>query len=82
MPILDRLQQRYASSGLEIISVSEDRDGRGAVQRFVDQYQLWHLRVDLNPCGYVAFHDLDNILHAPFGLYGMSITHAIACPDG
>lgn len=78
MPILDRLQRRYGLSGLEVISVSEDRAGRHGVQRFVEKYQLQHLRIYLEPHGYVAFHDADNIQHAPFGLYGMPITYAIA----
>lgn len=78
MPLLDRLPQRYASSRLEVLAVSEDRAGRPAVQRFVDRYRLKHLRIFLDPHGYVAFHDESNAQHAPFGLYGMPITYAIA----
>jgi thiol-disulfide isomerase/thioredoxin len=78
MPILDRLQQREALSGLKIIAVSEDRGSRRAVQRFADRLKLRHLRIYLDPHGYVAFHDAANRQHAPFGLYGMPITYAIA----
>jgi thiol-disulfide isomerase/thioredoxin len=78
MPVLDRLQQRHHSTELEIIAVSEDQSGRAAVERFVDRHKLRHLRIFLDPHGYVAFHDADNREHAPFGLYGMPITYAIA----
>jgi thiol-disulfide isomerase/thioredoxin len=49
MPILDRLQQREASSGLEVIAVSEDRSGRRVVQRFADRLKLRHLKIYLDP---------------------------------
>ena len=78
MPMLDRLQQRDRSARLKIIAVSEDRGGRSAVQRFVDRYRIRHLKIYLDPHGYVAFHDPANAQHAPFGLYGMPITYAIA----
>ena len=78
MPILDRLQQREASSGLEVIAVSEDRGERRVVQRFADRLKLRHLKIYLDPHSYVAFHDAANPQHAPFGLYGMPITYAIA----
>ena len=78
MPLLDRLQQRYTSSRLEIVAVSEDRAGRPAVQRFVDRLKFRHLRIYLDPNCYNAYHDAINVHLAPFGLYGMPINYAIA----
>jgi thiol-disulfide isomerase/thioredoxin len=78
MPVLDRLQSANRRSGLQIIAVSEDRGGRAVVVRFVNQLKISNLNIYLDPNGYVAFNDVGNRRHAPFALYGMPITYAIA----
>jgi thiol-disulfide isomerase/thioredoxin len=78
MPILDRLQEQYRTFGLQIVAVSEDRAERVVVERFVDKFKIRHLKICLDPNGYVAFDEADNRRNAPFALYGMPITYAIA----
>jgi thiol-disulfide isomerase/thioredoxin len=78
MPILDRLQAREPHSGLQIIAVSEDRAERTVVERFLKKFAIQNLKIYLDPNGYVAFHEADNRRNAPFALYGMPITYAIA----
>lgn len=78
LPVLDRLQAQQRSSGLQIIAISEDRAGRAVVQGFVDKLQIRELKIYLDPNGYVAFDDAGNTKKAPFTLYGMPITYAIA----
>lgn len=78
MPILDRLQEKYQRSGLHVIAVSEDHAEREVVERFATEFKIQHLKIYLDPNGYVAFHDPGNKRNAPFALYGMPITYAIA----
>lgn len=78
MPTLDRLAKEYRYRGLQILAVSEDGAGRKVVQPFIDKFGIRHLKAFLDPHGYVAFHDPENKTNAPFALYGMPITYAIA----
>ena len=78
MPILDRLQKDNRRAELQVIAVSEDRGERAVVERFVNKLQIRNLPIYLDPNGYVAFNDIDNGKNAPFALYGMPITYAIA----
>jgi thiol-disulfide isomerase/thioredoxin len=78
LPILDRLRQEHRHTGLEVLAVSEDRSDREAVERFVRSLKIQNLPIYLDPHGYVAFDDTENSQKAPFGLYGMPITYAIA----
>jgi thiol-disulfide isomerase/thioredoxin len=78
MPILDRLQEQYRHSGLENLAVSEDKAEGAVVARFINKLHIRNLKIYLDPNGYVAFHDVDNKRNAPFALYGMPITYAIA----
>jgi len=78
LPILDRLQEQASRSGLHIIAVSEDRAPRTIVQQFLDKLNVRKLNVYLDPNGYVAYSDAGNERNAPFALYGMPITYAIA----
>lgn len=78
MPILGRLQMEYQHTGLNIVAVSEDRAERAIVERFVSKLKIQNLKIYLDPNGYVAFHDAENKKNAPFALYGMPITYAIA----
>lgn len=78
LPILDRLQEQHRHTGLRLIAVSEDRGERATVERFVNSLSIRNLAIYLDPNGYVAFSDTDNIRNAPFALYGMPITYAIA----
>jgi thiol-disulfide isomerase/thioredoxin len=78
LPILDHMlgDRRYAD--VQIIAVSEDRAGRAVVDQFVTKYRIQSLPIYLDPNGYVAFSDPENRRKAPFALYGMPITYAIA----
>jgi hypothetical protein len=78
LPILDRLQREHRRTGLEIVAVSEDRGERVIVERFVHSLKIRHLAIYRDPNGYVAYSDADNKRNAPFALYGMPITYAIA----
>jgi hypothetical protein len=78
LPILDQLQGKFLHTGLKIIAVSEDRNDRAVVDRFVKKLGIRNLRIYLDPNGHVAFNDVDNKRNAPFALYGMPITYAIA----
>jgi thiol-disulfide isomerase/thioredoxin len=78
LPILDRLQDKHRHTGLQVVAVSEDRADRAIVERFVNKLKIRNLPIYLDPNGYVAFSDVDNSRNAPFGLYGMPITYAIA----
>ena len=78
LPILDRLQEEHRHTGLQVIAVSEDRADRAIVERFVGKLEIRNLPIYLDPNGYVAFSDVDNKRRAPFALYGMPITYAIA----
>lgn len=78
MPALDRLQAEYRRPGLQILAVSTEQTERAVVDRYVTQLRIQNLKIYLDPNGYVAFHGTDNIRNAPFALYGMPITYAIA----
>lgn len=78
MQILDRVQEKHRHTGLQVIVVSEDRGERTIVERFIRSLNIEHLTIFRDPNGYVAHNDVDNIRKAPFALYGMPITYAIA----
>lgn len=63
---------------LQVIAVSEDNAERIVVERFVKSLKIQHMAIYRDPNGYVAFSDADNHRNAPFALYGMPITYAIA----
>ncbi|WP_164940716.1 TlpA disulfide reductase family protein [Bradyrhizobium zhanjiangense] len=78
---LPRLERQYRNAwrgSLYVAAVSEDRDGRAAVERFVTTLELRTLPIYLDPNGYVASPDSSNERNAPFVLYGMPITYLIA----
>lgn len=77
LPILDRLH-RSLGRDLHVIAISEDRAGRDTVVRFVRALGISALPIFLDPNGFVAHSDRDNSRNAPFSLYGMPITYAIA----
>ncbi len=78
LPILDRLQEETRHTGLQVIAVSEDRADRAIVERFINKLKIRNLSIYRDPSGYVAFNDPANSRNAPFALYGMPITYAIA----
>ncbi len=78
MPILDKLRENRRYADVQIVAVSEDRVDRAVVDRFVRKYRIQSLPIYLDPNGYVAFSDPENPRKAPFALYGMPITYAIA----
>lgn len=78
LPILDRLQAERRTSGLQILAVSKDQGERAAVERYIKALQIKNLAMYRDPNGYVAYTDADNRKQAPFALYGMPITYAIA----
>ena len=48
------------------------------IERFLEKNRIRNLPIYLDPNGYVAFSDVENRKNAPFALYGMPITYAIA----
>lgn len=78
LPMLDRMLQRQGRHGLQIIAVSEDRADRQVVERFTREIGITHLPVYQDPSGYVAYSNAENPHNAPFALYGMPMTYAIA----
>ena len=78
LPILDQMQERSRHADLQVVAVSEDRADRAIVERFINKLRIRNLPIYLDPNGYVAFSDVDNKRKAPFALYGMPITYAIA----
>ena len=54
MPALDRLQAALGPEGLEVIALSQDRDGVPAVVRFYEKYDFGNLEVYVDPKGAVA----------------------------
>lgn len=76
LPILERLAEKHRRRGLEILAVSEDQGERATVERFIAALKLQRLTIYRDPNRYVAGTDNDH--KAPFGLYGMPITYAIA----
>jgi hypothetical protein len=63
---------------VHVVAVSEDRGPREAVARFVKSLELKALPIFLDPNGYVAHSDANNVKKAPFALYGMPITYAVS----
>ena len=78
LPILDRLQAENRHTGLQVVAVAEDRGERMTVERFVKSLMIRNLTIYRDPNGYVAYSDVGNSRNAPFALYGMPITYAIA----
>ena len=78
LPILDRLSEINSRTGLHVFAVSTDRSDRSVVDRFVRALNIRSLPIYLDPNGYVAFSDKENSKNAPFALYGMPVTYAIA----
>jgi thiol-disulfide isomerase/thioredoxin len=78
LPILDRLQERLGDTGLHVLAVSQDRGERPAIDRYVKALKLRSLSLFWDPHGDVAFADRSNRRKAPFALYGMPISYAIA----
>ncbi|MDA9434640.1 hypothetical protein XH88_23085 [Bradyrhizobium sp. CCBAU 51627] len=78
LPALDRLYRDAWRGRVQVVAVSEDRGPREAVVRFVKSLDLKALPIFLDPNGYVAHSDADNVRKAPFALYGMPITYAIS----
>lgn len=78
LPMLDRLLQHERGNGLRILAVSEDRADRQVVERFVSEIGIKNVPVYLDPNGYAAYSNPENPRHAPFALYGMPVTYAIA----
>jgi thiol-disulfide isomerase/thioredoxin len=78
LPALDRRYRDAWRGRVHVAAVSEDRGPREAVARFVKSLDLKALPIFLDPNGYVAHSDGDNVKHAPFALYGMPITYAVS----
>lgn len=51
MPSLDRLQAKLGGGAFEVVAVSIDRQGRKAVEPFVERLGLKHLTILLDPKG-------------------------------
>jgi thiol-disulfide isomerase/thioredoxin len=71
MPTLDRLQERLGGEGFEVVALSVDRAGAGAVRKFFDE--IW---VKLP-----VFIDQDGAAIRSLGLFGLPATLLIG-PDG
>jgi thiol-disulfide isomerase/thioredoxin len=54
MPALDRLQAALGDAGLEVVALSQDRDGVPAVVRFYEKYDFGNLGVYVDPKAAVA----------------------------
>lgn len=78
LPILNHLQAEYGPKRLRVIAVSEDSADRRVVRRYVESLKLDQITIFFDPNGYAASHDPNNPRNAPFLLYGMPITYAIA----
>lgn len=78
LPVLDRLYRGPWRGKLHVMAVSEDRSDRRTVARVVDELGILSLPIFLDPNGYAAHSDRGNRNNAPFALYGMPITYAIA----
>jgi thiol-disulfide isomerase/thioredoxin len=78
LPIFERQLRSAWRDSLHVVAVSEDRDTRQAVERFVTSHDLKSLPVYLDPNGYVGTFGGDNGKNAPFLLYGMPITYLIS----
>jgi thiol-disulfide isomerase/thioredoxin len=71
MPTLDRLQQRLSGEGFEVVALSVDRAGAGAVRKFFD---VVGVRLPV-------FIDEDGDAIRTLGLFGLPATLLIG-PDG
>jgi thiol-disulfide isomerase/thioredoxin len=78
LPILERQYRNVWRRDLHVVAVSEERSSRETIERFVKTLDLRTLPIYLDPNGYVAYSDGANERNAPFALYGMPITYAIA----
>ncbi|MBA7484192.1 Thiol:disulfide interchange protein TlpA [subsurface metagenome] len=78
LPVLDRLYRGPFRDKLHVLAVSEDRSDRRTVEKFINELGITAIPVFLDPHGYAAYSDLGNRKSAPFALYGMPITYAIA----
>jgi thiol-disulfide isomerase/thioredoxin len=78
LPILERQYRSAWQNDLHVVAVSEDRNSRQAVERFVKALKLQTLPIYLDPSGYLAYSDSANSRNAPFALYGMPITYLLA----
>ncbi len=54
MPALDRLQAALGAAGLEVVALSQDRDGVPAVVRFYEKYDFGNLAIYVDPKAAVA----------------------------
>lgn len=78
LPALDRLYRDAWRGRVHVAAISEDRGPRETVARFVKSLDLKALPIYLDPNGYVAHLDANNVKKAPFALYGMPITYAVS----
>ena len=78
LPALERRYRDAWRGRVHVAAVSEDRGPREAVARFVKSLDLKTLPIFLDPNGYVAHSDGDNVKNAPFALYGMPITYVVS----
>jgi thiol-disulfide isomerase/thioredoxin len=78
LPALERRYRDAWRGRVHVAAVSEDRGPREAVARFVKSLDLKALPIFLDPNGYVAHSDGDNVKNAPFALYGMPITYVVS----
>jgi thiol-disulfide isomerase/thioredoxin len=78
LPALDRLYRDAWRGRVHVAAISEDRGPRETVARFVKSLDLKALPIFLDPNGYVAHSDANNVKKAPFALYGMPITYAVS----
>jgi thiol-disulfide isomerase/thioredoxin len=78
LPALDRLYRDAWRGRVHVLAVSEDRGPRETVARFAKSLDLKALPIFLDPNGYVAHSDAGNARKAPFALYGMPISYAVA----
>jgi len=60
------------------VSEQEEQKDATTIERFVKTLDLRTLPIYLDTNGYVAYSDGANERNAPFALYGMPITYAIA----
>jgi thiol-disulfide isomerase/thioredoxin len=78
LPALERRCRDAWRGRVHVAAVSEDRGPRETVARFVKSLDLKALPIFLDPNGYVAHSDGDNVKNAPFALYGMPITYVVS----
>ena len=78
LPALERRYRDAWRGRVHVAAVSEDRGPRETVGRFVKSLDLKVLPIFLDPNGYVAHSDGDNVKNAPFALYGMPITYVVS----